>query len=193
MADYSYDVFISVKRDLTFADWVRGTFLPLFDSYLRQDVIIECRRQLVGDIYYYERNLQPGDLWPHELTIAIRSSRVAVALCSPEYFYSQWCLREFHSFLSRGKALVPVSIYADGNAFPEEVKQRIQAADLSDYVINGEGFRRTDRYVELQEKLRQLWKQVARIIGQAPGFKDWELVDTLPPAEEVTIPLHTIG
>ena len=130
-------------------------------------------------------------MWPSELREAIRGSRVVVALCSPEYFYSKWCLTEFASFQKRGKVVIPVSIY-DGDAFPAYVKE-IQAANLSEYVIVGEGFRRTERYVQFQDKLKQLSKDVARLLKQAPKYSDWEVVETYPDGEEPDIPLHTLS
>jgi TIR domain len=178
MRDYRYDIFLSVKRDDTFGDWLRSHFIPLFFSYLKQDVIVKCHRKF-SDYFFYEQTLRPGDPWPDELKDGIRRSRVALALCSPEYFYSDWCLTEFYSFLNRGgKVLVPVSIY-DGEAFPKDARN-IQSADLSQYVLVGKGFKDTERYIEFQDKLKTLSKDVAERIGAAPDYCDW-------PIEEKTV------
>ncbi len=178
MADYRYDVFLSVKRDDIFGDWLRDHFIPLFFAYLRQDVIVKCNRQFAGR-FFYEQTLRPGAPWPDELKEGIRQSRVGLALCSPEYFYSDWCMTEFYSFLNRGsKVLIPVSIY-DGEAFPK-VARNIQSADLSDYVLVGKGFKDTERYIYFQEKLKTLSKDVAARIGAAPQYCDW-------PIEEKTV------
>jgi hypothetical protein len=183
---YHYDIFVSVKRDLVFGDWLRTYFLPLFIAYLKQEVIVKCKRQFEG-YFFYEKALRPGDAWPEELRLAIKTSRVGVALCSPEYFFSDWCLTELHSFLKRDKkVLVPVSIY-DGEAFPKEV-QEIQKSDLSQYVIVGEGYVKTARYVDFQDKLRELSRDVAVRISEAPLYSDWPIEDKTAPPGEPDIP-----
>src|SRR6185503_11040222 len=101
MADYNFDVFLSVKDDDVFNEWVQNSFLPLFRTYLKNDILEACGRQ-TRDVYYYVRNIKPGDPWPDELRNAIRGSCLALALCSPEYFSSKWCLSEFYSFMERG-------------------------------------------------------------------------------------------
>jgi hypothetical protein len=191
MSRYRYDIFVSVKSDDVFSDWLRTRFLPLFSAYLRQDVIVKCGRQFEG-YFFYEQALRPGDPWPEELRMAIKTSRVAVALCSPEYFFSDWCLTELHSFMKRGKkVLVPVSIY-DGEAFPQEVRE-IQNSDLSKYVIVGEGFTLTKGYVDFQEKLKQLSSDVAVRIFEAPPYSDWPIEDKTAPPGEPDIPQQTLG
>jgi hypothetical protein len=189
MPDYKFDVFVSVKNDEVFGQWLRDHFLPLFESYLKNDVIVECHRPIKG-IFYYKKSLQPGDPWPDELREAIRESRVAVALCSPEYFYSKWCLTEFHSFLERGrnanaKVVIPASVH-DGEAFPEEARN-IQAADFSSYVIVGPGFAETKRYTEFQEHLKEFSKRVAKLVHDAPNFAAWPVVEKSVPGEEPEI------
>jgi hypothetical protein len=190
MPDYRYDLFVSVKRDDIFGDWLRTHFLPLFSAYLKQDVIVQCKRQFAG-MFFYEKTLRPGDPWPDELRAGIKTSRVALALCSPEYFFSDWCLTELHSFLGRGgKVVVPVSIY-DGEAFPKEVRD-IQSSDLSNFVIVGKGFIVTERYVDFQDKLRQLSKDVATRIFEAPAFADWPIDDKTAPIDEPEIRQQTL-
>src|SRR5262245_16506312 len=112
MSEYSFDVFLSVKDDAVFNEWVREYFLPLLTTYLKNDVLGACGRSMCG-VYYYQKALGAGDAWRVELEKAIRTSRIALALCSPEYFRSEYCLTEFNSFHERlvnckAKVLVPV-------------------------------------------------------------------------------------
>jgi hypothetical protein len=179
MPDYKFDIFVSVKSDAIFGEWVDATFLPFFEAYIRNDIIKVCMRPSVG-IFYYRESLAPGDPWPEELRDGIRSSRVAVALCSPEYFYSKWCRTEFWSFWKRAqttnkKVLVPISIH-DGESFPPEAKD-IQSADFADYVIIGDGFKETRKYGTFQEELKKFSARVAQLVKDAPDYHDWPLVD----------------
>lgn len=65
------------------------------------------------------RNIQPGDTWPETLVDALSQCRTFLALCSPAYFLSKPCGREWAIFQERarqhqlrtgitGSALLPV-------------------------------------------------------------------------------------
>jgi hypothetical protein len=186
VSDYEFDVFLSVKWDKVFGEWLEQIFIPLFGSYIRNDIIAECKR-LPAKMFYYKKSLAPGDPWPDDLRKAIKQSRLAVALCSPEYFYSKWCLTEFHSFLERGKTnnarvLVPVSIH-DLEPFPEEA-QNLQTVNFTDFVIVGNGFKETKKYSDFQDELKKFSKRVAQLICKVPTFQEWPIVEKNPPGGE---------
>lgn len=199
MSAYKYDIFLSVKSDKTFDEWVADTFMPLFESFVRQDIISECQRLPLGSaggMYYYRKALAPGDPWPEELREAIQCSRLAIALCSPEYFYSEWCLTEFYSFLERtrlkkAKVLVPISIH-NSSSFPADLKG-IQRLELADYVIVGPGFKETKKYTLFQEELKTLSKNVARLVKEAPLFEEWPIIAKQPPGTTPTLVQETIS
>ncbi len=183
---YKFDVFLSVKGDKVFSEWLEQSFIPLFDSYIRNDIIAECKRLPAG-IFYYKNSLAPGDPWPDDLRKGIKQSRLAVALCSPEYFYSKWCLTEFHSFLERGntsqaKVLIPAAIH-DGDGFPAEARS-LQTANFSDFVIVGDGFKTTKKYSDFQDELKKFSKRVAQLICKVPTFQEWPIVEKNPPGGE---------
>jgi TIR domain-containing protein len=192
---YQFDVFLSVKNDEVFNGWVRGTFFPLFESYVRNDIAAKCKRQCAG-VFYYKKSLKPGDPWPDELREGIRRSRVALALCSPEYFLSKWCLTEFYSFLDRNKkknakVLMPLSIH-DGDGFPEDARN-IQDGDLADYVIVGEGFKETKKYADFQAALKDFSVRVAELVSKAPDFEEWPVIEKTTPGETPTVPQQNLS
>jgi len=43
--DYAYDVFISYRRSRNKSEWLIEHFLPLFEDYLRDEIIAQCKRQ----------------------------------------------------------------------------------------------------------------------------------------------------
>ncbi len=190
MADYEYDVFVSYKRDPLFGGWLKEHFLPLFQSLVTQDIYARCKRRAKG-IFFDEKALKPGDPWPSDLVDAICRSRCMVAMCSPLYFDSEWCLSELHSFLDRmeskkAKLLVPVALH-DGDTFPESVR-RIQHADFSSYVIDGPAFRTVPLYVNYQQDLKKLSSRVAELVHAAPPFETFPLVKKSPKVPEPHIP-----
>ena len=185
---YKHDILVSVKWDPVFAEWVREYFLPLLKTYLKQAVIVECGRQFEG-LFYYKEDIEPGEKWKSKLRHAIKESRCALALCSPEYFYSDYCLLEWHSFSLRGRLMgknliIPAAIH-DGQAFPDYAKD-IQEAGFQDYVIIGPGFRKTTRYVDFQDDLKKFSTNIAKRIKAAPEFADWPLAEEkhLKPADD---------
>ncbi len=181
---YVHDVFISYKRDPIQDEWLATHFIPLFLHSVRQAVAAECRRA-PGGIFFDQTELssearrfdqggiEPGQVWRDALANAIQVSRCMVALWSPLYFYSEWCLIEWHSFRERSVAtgrpvVVPISVH-DGEAFPLDA-QAIQGPDFSDYVIIGAGFKETKLYPEFQRAIRTFATAVARCVRQAPEF-----------------------
>src|SRR6267154_622148 len=191
MPCYTHDIFLSVKSDAIFGEWVSSIFIPLLEAYVRQDIIAVCKRA-PEDIFYYKKNLKPGDPWPDDLKTAIQESRVAVALCSPEYFYSEWCLTEFHTFWERGKTkskrlLVPASIH-DGESFPDDIRGNLQFESFSEYVVVGDGFRTTKKFSDFQDVLKEFSKRVADLVLQAPPFEDWPLVEKTMTQETPDVP-----
>ena len=116
---YKHDVFISIKWSRTYSEWLREHALPLLTEYLEEEVIAECGREFQG-VFYYKDDIEPGEKWKTELRKGIKESRCVVALCSPRYFFSDYCLIEWHSFSLRGNQIgenliVPASIH-DGSS-----------------------------------------------------------------------------
>ncbi|GLJ33529.1 hypothetical protein SUGI_0674270 [Cryptomeria japonica] len=93
-AFHRYDVFINhrgpdVKNTL-------ASVLHQFLQYLGLKVFLD----------YPE--LQPGDPLPATIQQAIRSSQVHIAIFSPRYAESSWCLTELQLMLNTGAKIVPV-------------------------------------------------------------------------------------
>jgi FxsC-like protein len=100
-------------------------------------------------------NLHIGDVWPDELADALSSTRVFVAMCSPNYFASEYCRREWQYFTQiarerqkrtgkRGRqpaSLLPITWIATDEV-PEVVRdlQRTNAALGALYAKEGLSF-----------------------------------------------------
>jgi len=207
--DYSYDIFISYRRSRNKSEWLMEHFLPLFQDYLNDEIIDQCGREarkifldqteVVAELRQFEEGIhgiEPGLPWRTALSRAICESRCMVGLWSPDYFFSEWCQIEWKSFEARRQktnraTIVPISIH-DGKSFPAEA-QSLQMINLNDYLIVGEGFRKSEKYVDFQDKLKNLAKRVAGTVKQAPPFEQWTVITLQPPPAPPTIGLTTLA
>jgi hypothetical protein len=203
MPDYSYDIFLSYKRDPwgIFDEWLTKHFIPHFMFKVGQAIAMHCGRPMT-DVFFDQAKLsdktrklegiEPGQEWQNALTEAIRQSRCIVALWSPEYFLSAWCLKEWNAFYHRKAELViPVAV-SDGDNFPVSAAKVQLAKKLSPYVIIGDGFKKSEKYVSFQEEITELAEWVGHVVKAAPPFADWPIVsqeDSQPPMKEEPIPL----
>jgi hypothetical protein len=134
-----------------------------------------------------------GDSWPLKLQQAIAQSRCLIPIWSPLYFHSDWCRRECAAMLYRETQtgfrtianprglLAPVNVF-DGQFFPAKAKQ-IQWLECQRFWVIGDGFSKTERYIEFQDILRSWAIDVATVIENAPEWQaawmdnDWLQVD----------------
>jgi hypothetical protein len=164
--DYLYDVFISYRRHPEWTPWTRQHVRNLLDAYLTQE-LGQSPRIFVDD------RIEPGADWPHRLGESLARSRVLVVIFSGDYFGSPWCLHELdlmHTRLLRfpdSSLIVPV-LGHDGDLIPGEIA-RLQRFDLTAF-RNTDLQRRTPRYEQFSEAIRDLAPHVASAIGTAPRF-----------------------
>jgi hypothetical protein len=195
-SQYTYDVFISYKRDPVQDEWLHDHFVPLFASAVRQEIAAACNREpekiffdqveLTKEKRVFDLNgIDPGQQWRDALQLALKTSRCLVALWSPLYFFSGWCKAEWETFKKRSPQVsrdlvVGISVY-DGNNFPPDA-QAIQLMDFADFNIIGAGYKTTPLYVTFQQEVKKLALHVAQVVSKAPDFDDnWPVVDVTPP------------
>ena len=107
-----------------------------------------------------------------------------VGIWSPNYFISDWCQCEslfmlhreqvcgFRSATNPNGLIVPVTLH-DGARFPAYARA-IQFADWTKYARVGEGFKKTERYVEFQDRITDWADDVANAVNNAPDWNaDW--------------------
>lgn len=66
--------------------------------------------------------LRAGDKLEHSVREAIRNADYFVALLSPEYFASPWCIRELEAAADEGAELVPIKVSEGDLALPPHVR-----------------------------------------------------------------------
>jgi len=193
---YKYDVFLSVKWDEMFGAWVHEHFLPVFVPHVKNHVIAKCNREF-GGVFYFKEDIKYGTNWKNELKDVIPRSRCAIALCSPDYFRSPYCMLEWRSFSDRAEQanaelIVPASIH-DGESFPPFARD-IQVGDLHSFVIPGPGFLKTALYADFVTRVMEIAECVAEKVKNAPTYQPWAVADEglLAPAPEPHIPQETL-
>lgn len=194
---YKHHIFFSYKRDPLTIDWHREVVARI-KLYVCMELNLD-RKDF--HVFFDEKTIEAGDEWVEELSDAIKSSKCLVAIWSPDYFHSPWCLTEFHSFLKRQEDLkkkgikagliIPAS-YHDGQHFPSEAKA-IQFLDFTEYASTISAFWRSSDAVEFEKKIKEFAKSIANKIENAPNFDVdfpfWKIENV----EENNITINRIG
>lgn len=163
-------VFLSYHRSSAeVRRWVVDVFEPLLRSALSHDAGILGDRTVFRD----ERSIEPGMAWPDELEAALRTSRVLVAVGSPEYFTRRWCLAELENMVSRSKrcryeCIVPVR-FSDGIHYPPAY-QTLQWEDLTMFNHVNSHRRASQTF---RNKVRELANLIGERIRNAREDPDW--------------------
>ena len=172
---YHYDIFVSYMHDEQMDSWVIEHLIPFVRSFAGNAL----NRPI--SVFVDRDGIAVSDSWPLRLQEALAQSRALLAVMSPLYFHSSWCRRECMAMLYRESQLgyrtvkkprglvMPVNVF-DGQFFPDKVKN-IQWLDCKKYWIVGESFKKTERYVEFQDLLRERAGDLAQVIQAAPTWQ----------------------
>jgi hypothetical protein len=164
--DYLYDVFISYRRHPEWTPWTREHVRNLLDAYLSQEL---CGRPSI----FLDDEIEPGAHWPRRLGDSLSRARVLLPVFSGDYFGSDWCLHELDLMHARllqfpGRTLIVPVVGHDGNLIPIEIA-KLQPANFLAF-RNTDLQRRTPRYEQFSDAVKNLASAVAAAIGSAPPF-----------------------
>ncbi|MGB3443140.1 MAG: toll/interleukin-1 receptor domain-containing protein [Actinophytocola sp.] len=170
---YQFDVFLSYRRSGpgNAATWVREHFHRMLEDCLAD----ELGRTAV----FLDLEVETGAVWPSLLRDALARSKVLVAVWSPPYFHSPWCLAEWRTMEAREQALggmtrlVYPMRYSDGDNFPDDAKQR-QHFDVRGVSNPFPTFAGSHRQADLFDTVRVIAAEVAKTITAVPPWRaDW--------------------
>jgi hypothetical protein len=190
---YLHDVFISYRRRSPAGDWVRNHFYPLLEQRLPDCLPIDHEARI-----FIDWDLETGVIWPDKLAEALKTSKCMLAVWSPEYFRSAWCLAEWKTMLERSRLLsqanppkpprliYPVT-FADGIHFPQEAKLH-QQRDLRKWNMPHPSFKASQDYLDFDREMQALCEELSEMILQAPAWEDWPVV-TPPPVANFKVDL----
>ncbi|RWX19233.1 TIR domain-containing protein [Rhizobium leguminosarum] len=170
---YVWDVFLSYPRSEQVQPWIDKHFLPVLRGHLDGLLLDEPK-------IFVDSTQPTGVQWPEHIRDALLRSRIMVAVWTPPYFRSQWCMAEWVSMLKREDALksagkpqpnglvYPVK-FSDGHNFDERAKTT-QSRDLTQFAYKYDSFRDSPRYLDFDDAVRAIAQEIELRLGEAP---DW--------------------
>ncbi|MEM6541666.1 MAG: toll/interleukin-1 receptor domain-containing protein [Bacteroidota bacterium] len=167
-SEYSYDIYISYPRGGMTSKWIQDTFLPLLNHSLGMFL------GRSATLFFDYSELSAGDEFPVAIEEALRNSKILIALYTPNYFNSNWCVAEHRTFELKEKEfnsslIVPIVLH-NGQMFPEYARVR-QWSDFREYFRLGDTFKLTERYSEFEEKVGELSDAISSLIHKVPELK----------------------
>ncbi len=175
MADgYKYDVFVSAASKSPVEPWVDNHFLGMLRVHLSNEMSSEPK------VFWYKEQAT-GTKWEENLKNVLPRSRILVAILSPHYFRSNWCVAEFQSVAEREQQLglgnvhypegliYPV-LFSDGDCFSEVDRVRIWK-DLSKWRYHWPQFRDSQKYLEFDEAMRDVGRELKSQIDSVPPWR----------------------
>jgi TIR domain len=180
---YTYDVFVSYSHRGSVLEWVRNHF---------HDTLVECLADVMprDPQVFIDFEQETGVHWPNNLRQALLESRYLLAVLSPPYFRSPWCLAEWQTMRSREqlvglrtrnnpRGLIHAISYADGQHFSDDAKQT-QWREMNQWAIPVPVFRETREFVVFYQEMRKMAGELAKQIERVPAWSEtWPVV--LPP------------
>lgn len=182
---YEYDVFISYQRaGNSVPAWVRNHLFPVLSDILDNNLDREVR-------IFFDDQIPNGSSWPMELQAALRRTRILLAVCSPKYFFNEWCLAEWQSMEQREellgmasqanpKGLIYPVIFCDSQNFPEFATTR-RMRDLKQWNLHYPQFQATAQYLDFHREVDQISQELVELIDEAPDWQpDWPVATPGP-------------
>ena len=136
---------------------------------------------------FIDQAMPTGGNWSDDLKRALLSSRLLIAVWTPPYFRSGWCMAEWESMLARETALAdgrpprglvyPV-VYSDGNHFAQRAKQTQYRRDLTAFTYPFPSFRESAAYVGFHDAMMSVATEIETHLETIPEWQaDWPIVE----------------
>jgi len=189
VSGYEFDVFISYSRHGSGAKWLMNHFYPKIQDCLADQIAPMPR-------VFVDKSMPRGVHWPSQLQKALRHSKIMIALLTPLYFQSRWCMAEWHNMKAREQMLglgtldrphgliIPI-LYSDSENFPEEGRH-LSWWNFKDLSTPEPVFQESRDYVRFHQEVTNLAKDLVELIQQVPPWRDdWPVVE---PPDPVIMP-----
>ena len=182
---YEFEIFLSYARSETEGQWVRNHFAQHLE-YRLNDVTRDRVR------ISWDHQMEAGVSWPEELKRRLRHSRMLVAVWSPEYFRSHWCMAEWRSFREREamlglftaqqpRGLIYPARYSDGDHFHLEAKRTQCRKDFSNLNYPFPVFRKSEKFLDFDDLVREMAVEIADRLNRIPDWQgDFPVIEPEP-------------
>lgn len=167
---YRYDVFLSYRRSGpgNAGKWVRNHFHPLLVDCLGDQLAWKPK-------VFFDLEVETGSHWPNMLEDALLHSKMLVAVWSPPYFRSAWCLAEWQTMLAREQIVAPVGlvypvVFSDKDNFPPAARAR-QARDLKAWSNPFPSFSESRDYDRFYHEMSDIAAELGQMLTRAPAWQ----------------------
>ena len=191
---YEFDIFLSYPRGGQVGPWVHNHFLPVLSACLDVHLAHEPR-------IFVDSEQPTGERWPQRIQEALLRSRLMVAVWTPPYFRSDWCIAEWSSMLERQsrlaqaghrleRGLVYPVVYSDGKHFHARAKETQYKWNLSAFTYPYPSFKESAAYLQFHDAVMLIAQEIEHHLGEVPDWQpDWPIVVPQPsPAARVGLP-----
>jgi TIR domain len=191
IASYQYHIFLSYSRRGDVPEWVKNHFLPVLERRLEAEFDETPR-------IFLDEQIDTGADWPITLADALHRSYCLLAIWSPSYFRSRWCMAEWQTMRVREEqlglrtsanpsGLVYPVVYSDGDTFPVEAKRIQHRKDLKDYAYPYPQFRNSEKYLEFHDQVARIAQELVNLFNDSipPWNPDWSICTPDPEPEPV--------
>ena len=140
--------------------------MPLFSRWLSEMLGRDAS-------IFYDLSIASGDKFQDAIGQAIERARTAIVILSRRYLQSEPSRRELGLLLEQlppGR-IFPLRLESSQSDDVPAPLRSVQWMDFSDVAYVGEGFAKSERYIEFQDRIRVLAKRVALAIEEADHQK----------------------
>lgn len=178
-----HSVFLSYNRAPDVQRWVSRVLLPLLEEQLPHAGVTGRPAIFKDD---RPDAIPAGDPWGQRIQDGVRDCSVLIAVLTPMYFQSEWCLHELGSTLDRqrrtGRTCVLPLRFSDGELFPPELRQQWLDVEPFDHLLSHRGHKK------LLERGKEVASRAAELVLNDPGDPDWQWISLPRPTSHTPWP-----
>jgi len=183
---YEFDVFISYSRRGSAPKWLINHFYPKLKECLADQIAPAPR-------VFLDKEMERGVSWPDRLDKALRRSKILIAVLSPPYFTSPWCMAEMRNMFrreeflglagpDRPQGLIYPILYSDSINFPELVELKRSWWDFKGLTTPEMVFQDSQDWVPFHHKVTAFAEDLVEVLKQVPEWQpDWPAVERPDP------------
>lgn len=185
MPGYKFDVFISYSRRGSAPKWLMNHFYPKFLDCLVDEFAPAPK-------VFLDTGIPHGSHWPEALRKALLHSKIMVAVLTPPYWESSWCMAEWKSMRAREKklgltgverpqGLIYPILYSDSDNFPEEGLE-LAWWDFKQLAVPEPAFQESRAWPDFHWKVNALVQDIVQLLPQVPEWRpDWPIAERPDP------------
>lgn len=171
--DYKYDLYISYKRGGVLNEWVES-FIYNLTSWLEVEMIEPPQ------IFLNIQDVDSMSSVNSAIDYSIKHSKLLIALLTPAYFASDFCIREWLFFEKREKQsmnaqplILPI-LLRGGDLLPDHIKRR-QLLNASESLMSFTALKRSGTSKGEYDLLQLVSQSITKMLENAPPFDpNWD-------------------